>query len=157
MFVSFMLTLCNQFCFYSCIVLIVWWCFYTLTTCHLFILRCLMHVKLNVIKLFNRLSLLANQNTSTSMQQSMSIVSQPVSVIAPVAVINNHCNHFNNHNKLNDVKDDDTNCQKCFVSNNNLTSSMKSNNHQKFIMSSSFQLHEDDLSKIDVKSLVSIK
>lgn len=115
--------------------LIALWCF-----CQLLILRCLMHVKLNVIKLFNRLSLLANQNTSTSMQQSMSMVSSVV-IQAPSSTFNNHTL---NHDTLTDVD----------CANNLSADAVKSSHHQKFIMSSSFQLHEDDLSKIDVKSLV---
>lgn len=166
------------------IVLIVWWCFLILTACHLFILRCLMHVKLNVIKLFNHLSLLANQNTSASMQQTMSMVSTAINsqqqqsehhqAPAQLNHIHNH-NHYNNNNNANnngnifnhyngnDDNDIDFDCQKTNVADaaagndNNLTSYIKSNHHQKFIMSSSFQLHEDDLSKIDVKSLVSSK
>lgn len=46
------------------------------------------------------------------------------------------------------VKTDDIDCEKADVSNNNLA-------NRKLIMSSSLQLHEDDLSRIDVKSLVS--
>lgn len=111
-----------------------------------------MHVKLNVIKLFNRLSLLANQNTSTSIQQSMSIVSQPGAINGKAP---SNLTNINNYNKLSDTKSDDSDCHKNL---NNVSSSpIKSSNSQKFIMSSSFQLHEDDLSKIDVKSLVRIK
>lgn len=129
----------NQFVFrnhsvfsYFSILLVVWWCFSILTACQPFILHCLMHVKLNVINLFNRLSLLANQTASTTMLATH-----------PVAVRVDHgqdarCNG-------------DTDCDKADVvgHNNNLT-------NRKFIMSSSLQLHEDDLSRIDVKSLVSL-
>ncbi|KAG5681886.1 hypothetical protein PVAND_011293 [Polypedilum vanderplanki] len=91
-------------------------------------------------------------NTSTSIQQSMSMVS-PVVIQAPLP-ITNHCNNIintNNHhndngNMLAHDKLTDSDCQNGSCNN-------KSNQHQKFIMSSSFQLHEDDLSKIDVKSL----
>jgi hypothetical protein len=134
-------------------VLIAFWCFFVL------ILRCLMHVvKPNVIKLFNRLSLLANQNTSTSMQQSMSMVS-------PVVMQTNHCNTINNQNAserhengVEKLIDSECHNGDCLVASNNcnsLAAAAKSSQHQKFVMSSSFQLHEDDLSKIDVKSLVS--
>lgn len=82
-----------------------------------------MHVKLNAIKVFNRLSLLADQNASTVKLS---------------------------HSKLsNSAKSDDFDCEKADAANNiNLAT-------RKFIMSSSLQLHEDDLSRIDVKSLVS--
>lgn len=163
--ISFLLILLfNHFCFYSCILLIVWWCIYTLTTCHPFILRCLMHVKLNVIKLFNRLSLLANQNTSTSIQM-MSIVSQPSkkSSSASVEASFTHNHKYQNNSSQNNkicierlnFNDDGTNGQKIIVKNSILNPSVISNNRQKLVMSSSFQLYEDDLSQIDVKSLVS--
>lgn len=84
-----------------------------------------MHVKLNVIKIFNRLSLLANQ-TTTSLPASLKIT---------------HAQFSNGNNT-------DTDCEKTDVANNNLST-------RKFVMSSSLQLHEDDLSRIDVKSLVS--
>lgn len=93
-----------------------------------------MHAKLNVIKLFNRLSLLANQTLSS-----------------PVKV--SHTQN-SNRNKIvaSDVKADDTDYEKTDVANNNLANDKAS---RKFIMSSSLQLYEDDLSRIDVKSLVS--
>lgn len=117
---------------YFCILLVVWWCFSILTACHLIIL----HVKLNVIKLFNRLSLLANQTAST--------LSLPASV---------RVNHTQNSNRSRiAVTTDDTDCDKADVANNNVANDKAS---RKFIMSSSLQLHEDDLSRIDVKSLVS--
>lgn len=47
-----------------------------------------------------------------------------------------------------DVKNHDIDCERADVANNNLAS-------RRLIMSSSLQLHEDDLSRIDVKSLVS--
>lgn len=118
---------------YFCILLVVWWCFSILTACHLIIL----HVKLNVIKLFNRLSLLANQTAST--------LSLPASV---------KVNHTQNSNRSKiAVTTSDADCEKPDVSNNNLANDKAS---RKFIMSSSLQLHEDDLSRIDVKSLVSV-
>jgi len=160
-FLFLLILLFNHFCFYSCILLIVWWCIYTLTTCHLFILRCLMHVKLNVIKLFNRLSLLANQNTSTSIQM-MSIVSQPFkkSSSASVEASFTHNHKYQNNKKSSEklnINDDGTNGQKIIVMNSILNPSVISNSRQKLVMSSSFQLYEDDLSQIDVKSLVSKK
>lgn len=104
-----------------------------------FILQCLMHVKLIVIKLFNRLSLLTDQTAST--------LSLPGSVkVSPSQ--KSHRNNFVVHN----VKTDDTDCERADVANNNLDNDKAS---RKFIMSSSLQLHEDDLSRIDVKSLVS--
>jgi hypothetical protein len=126
-----------------------------------------MHVKLNVIKLFNRLSLLANQNTSASVQM-MSIVSQPAkksssSPSVTASFTHKHKYQINNihHNQKSSVKlninDDVSNDQKIIVTNSILNPSVISNNHQKLVMSSSFQLYEDDLSQIDVKSLVSKK
>lgn len=90
-----------------------------------------MHVKLNVIKIFNRLSLLANQT---------SLLSSSVKV--------NHAQYSLNA-FADDVKSDDTDCERADVANNNSAS------RRLIIMSSSLQLHEDDLSRIDVKSLVS--
>jgi hypothetical protein len=96
-----------------------------------------MHVKLNVINLFNRLSLLANQTASAT------ALSLPGSV-----KVNHTQNSIHNVVVIDDVNTDDTDCDKTDVANNNLA-------NRKFIMSSSLQLHEDDLSRIDVKSLVS--
>jgi hypothetical protein len=111
-------------------VLVVSWCFSILTACcHLFILHCL-HAKLNVINVFNRLSLLANQTT------------------LPASVKVNNTQDSIENVFVDDVKTDDIDCGKADVANNNLA-------NRKFIMSSSLQLHEDDLSRIDVKSLVS--
>lgn len=115
---------------YFCILLVVSWCFSLLTACcHLFILYCL-HVKPNVINLFNRLSLLADQTP------------------LPASVKDNHTQDSIENVFVDDVKTDDIDCDKADVANNNLAD-------RKFIMSSSLQLHEDDLSRIDVKSLVS--
>lgn len=97
-----------------------------------------MHVKLNVINLFNRLSLLANQTASALTLSSL-----------PESVIVNHTQNSIHNIVIDDVKTlNDIDCGKADVANNNLA-------NQKFIMSSSLQLHEDDLSRIDVKSLVS--
>jgi hypothetical protein len=82
-----------------------------------------MHVKLNVINLFNRLSLLANQTASS----------------LPASVKVNHAQFLS---CMSDAKSADTDCDKA--------------SNRKLIMSSSLQLHEDDLSRIDVKSLVSV-
>lgn len=95
-----------------------------------------MHVKLNVINLFNRLSLLANQTTSA------------LTLSLPETVKVNHTQNSIHNVVIDDVKPDDNDCGKADVGNNNLA-------NRKFIMSSSLQLHEDDLSRIDVKSLVS--
>lgn len=124
-----------------------------------------MHVKLNVINLFNRLSLLANQNTSTSIE-TMSIVSQPSKKPTTASVEPSFTHTHKNLNKNSHIN------QKICEKNNNINDEVKhgqeitinsvfspsvtiSKNRQKFIMSSSYQLFEDDLSKIDVKSLVS--
>ena len=110
--------------------MVVSWCFSLLTACcHLFILHCL-HVKPNVINLFNRLSLLADQT------------------LLPASVKVNHTQDSIENVFVDDVKTVDIDCGKADVANNNLVD-------RKFIMSSSLQLHEDDLSQIDVKSLVS--
>lgn len=101
--------------------LVVRYDFGTLTACHLLILRCLMHVKLNVIKLFNRLSLTANQNGT---------------------------DEFSDDNGLVDVKANN------FRNTADASPTASPRNNQKFIISSNYQLHEDDLSRIDVKSLV---
>jgi hypothetical protein len=74
-----------------------------------------MHVKLNVIKLFNRLSLTTTQNE----------VEDGIDVKA---------------NNIRNTAD--------------ASPAASPRNNQKFIISSNYQLHEDDLSKIDVKSLV---
>lgn len=95
-----------------------------------------MHVKPNVINLFNRLSLLANQTASATLS-------------LPGSVKVNHTQNATHNEVFDDVKNDDTDCSGADVANNNLA-------NRKFIMSSSLQLHEDDLSKIDVKSLVSV-
>lgn len=88
-----------------------------------------MHAKLYAINIFNRLSLLANQLPS------------------PVKV--NHTQFTNcSESFVDHVKSDDTLCEKADVAKGIFPS-------RKFIMSSSLQLHEDDLSRIDVKSLVS--
>lgn len=50
---------------------------------------------------------------------------------------------------MKDANSDDTDCDKADVANHNNLAA------RKFIMSSSLQLYEDDLSRIDVKSLVS--
>lgn len=122
-----------------------------------------MHVKLNVINLFNRLSLLANQNTSTSIE-TMSIVSQPPKKPTSSSVEPSFTHNYNNHNWSNhtnqkfcdkiNINDEVTNEQEIII-NSVLSPSVISKNHKKFVMSSSYQLFEDDLSKIDVKSLVS--
>lgn len=97
----------------------------TLTACHLLFLRCLMHVKLNVIKLFNRMSLTTNQNEMMSPDTS-----------------------------------DSSNLSSFDVKANNIRNSLSETpaasprNNQKFIISSNYPIHEDDLSRIDVKSLV---
>jgi hypothetical protein len=98
-----------------------------------------MHVKLNVINLFNRLSLLANQTASTLSHPKVNRTQ------------NSTCNSVV---VVSDVKtDDDTDCvDRTDVTKHNLANDKAS---RKFIMSSSLQLHEDDLSRIDVKSLVS--
>lgn len=98
-----------------------------------------MHVKLNVINLFNRLSLLANQTAS--------MLSLPPSV-----KVNHTLKSNRNSLVVNDVKTDGTDCDKTDVANNYLANGKST---RKLIMSSSLQLHEDDLSRIDVKSLVS--
>lgn len=104
--------------------LVVRYDFEPLTACHFLILRCLMHVKLNVIKLFNRLSLTANQNglddTDSSDVKANNIRNSLIEVI-----------------KTADASP---------------TASPR--NNQKFIIPSNYPLHEDDLSRIDVKSLV---
>ncbi|XP_070509180.1 golgin subfamily A member 6-like protein 22 isoform X3 [Chironomus tepperi] len=116
-----------------------------------------MHVKLNVINLFNRLSLLANQNTSTSIQ-TMSIVSEPSKKSPSVETSSKH-KHIKtlikqkSFEKVNDINNKVTNSQVIIMTNNILNPSGMSKNRQKLIMSSSYQLYEDDLSKIDVKSL----
>lgn len=104
------------------IVLVVRYDFGTLTACHLLFLRCLMHVKLNVIKLFNRLSLTANQNGAT------------------------HDESFHNSDFIEEVMK--------VAAEQSPTAVPFPRQNQKFIVSSNFQLHEDDLSRIDVKSLV---
>lgn len=80
-----------------------------------------MHVKLNVIKLFNRLSLTATQNVSevTTSDNEIDVKANNI------------------RNSLADASP---------------TASPRIN--QKFIIPSNYQLHEDDLSRIDVKSLV---
>lgn len=92
-----------------------------------------MHVKLNVIKLFNRLSLLAD------------IQNQPA--VPP----------SNENNQIYNTKniDGDSNDSRTSDDGINLATDKSSNYHRKLIISSSLQLHEDDLSRIDVKSLVS--
>ena len=101
------------------------WCFSILTACHLVIL----HVKLYAINIFNRLSLLANQLPSQVNQTQYS-----------------NCNK----SKIIDrVKTDETQLEKTADAMKSILPT------RKFIMSSSLQLHEDDLSRIDVKSLVS--
>jgi hypothetical protein len=112
---------------YFCILLVVWWCIFLLTACQHFILHCSLHVKLNVINLFNRLSLLANQTASS----------------LPASVKVNHAQYLNCNSVVvvSDAKSGDTEREKAI--------------NRKLIMSSSLQLHEDDLSRIDVKSLVS--
>lgn len=122
--------------FSYCIVLIVRFNFGTLTACHLLFLRCLMHVKLNVIKLFNRLSLPANQNT------------------APLDVITTMSTPVKLNNIRNSLNDGKTTPDEFDRTNDNVASIK---NNQKFIISSNFHLHEDDLSRIDVKSLVRVK
>lgn len=65
----------------------------------------------------------------------------------PASVKVNHAQYCGAFAK--DIKSDDTDCDKAdVVIHNNLA-------NRKFIMSSSLQLYEDDLSRIDVKSLVS--
>lgn len=130
--------------FSYCNVLVVRYNFGTLTACHLLFLRCLMHVKLNVIKLFNRLSLSANQNTTKELS---SVITTAMLVSSPVKV-------NNIRNSLIDAKTDDLDSE-CKTS--IPVASTKNNNNQKFIISSNYQLHEDDLSRIDVKSLVRTK
>lgn len=66
----------------------------------------------------------------------------------PGSVKLNHTQNSIHNVVIDDVKTDDTDCGKADVANNNLA-------NRKFIMSSSLQIHEDDLSRIDVKSLVS--
>ena len=66
----------------------------------------------------------------------------------PASVKVNHTQDSIENVFVDDVKTDDIDCDKADVANINLAD-------RKFIMSSSLQLHEDDLSRIDVKSLVS--
>lgn len=123
--------------------LVVRYNFGTLTACHLLFLRCLMHVKLNVIKLFNRLSLSANQNAT---KEISSVITTAMLMSSPVKV-------NNIRNSLIDAKTDDLDS----ISTSSAVASTKHNNNQKFIISSNYPLHEDDLSRIDVKSLVRTK
>lgn len=96
-----------------------------------------MHVKLNVVKLFNRLSLLANQNSETPAATSTA------------TTITSMSNGI--HNNL--IDDVDSECKKT----NGISATTADVKHnQKFIISSNFNIHEDDLSRIDVKSLVRI-
>lgn len=91
-----------------------------------------MHVKLNAIHIFNRLSLLANQLPST--------------VKVNQTQFSTNCT---NKSIADRVKGDDTYHEmKADAAKTNLPA-------RKFIMSSSLPLQEDDLSRIDVKSLVS--
>ena len=110
------------------------WCFIL----NLF-LRCLMFVKLNGIKIFNRLSLVANGNstTSTTVTTNQIITNAPVQ---PMSTIQSTMNS----RKINTNSDEDYGC----LANN------KTNKYKRLIISSTLQLHEDDLSRIDVKSLV---
>lgn len=114
------------------------WCFIL----NLF-LRCLMFVKLNGIKIFNRLSLVANGNTtatSTTVTTNQIIINAPVlpmSAIIPPTI---------NSRKTNTNYNEDYGC----LANN------KTNKYKRLIISSTLQLHEDDLSRIDVKSLVRV-
>lgn len=134
--------------FSYCNVLVVRYNFGTLTACHLLFLRCLMHVKLNVIKLFNRLSLSANQNTTKDIT---SVITTAMLMSSPVKV-------NNIRNSLIDAKTDDLDSEcKNGLTTSTAVASTKNNNNQKFIISSNYQLHEDDLSRIDVKSLVRTK
>lgn len=112
------------------------WCFIL----NLF-LRCLMFVKLNGIKIFNRLSLVANGNTTTSttVTTNQIIINAqvlPMSAIPPTI----------NIRKTNTNYNEDYGC----LANN------KTNKYKRLIISSTLQLHEDDLSRIDVKSLVRV-
>lgn len=59
----------------------------------------------------------------------------------------------NIRNSLIDAKTDDLDS----ISTSSAVASTKNNNNQKFIISSNYPLHEDDLSRIDVKSLVRTK
>lgn len=138
--------------FSYCVVLVVRFNFGTLTACHLLFLRCLMHVKLNVIKLFNRLSLSANQNSYSSSPTTTTTTtsSTPSDVETTVKVNNIRNSLFDMASKTDEL---DSECKKI---NGDVMASTKNkiNNNQKFIVSSNYQLHEDDLSRIDVKSLV---
>lgn len=111
-----------------------------------------MHVKLNVIKLFNRLSLSANQNSYSSSPTTTTTTtsSTPSDVETTVKVNNIRNSLFDMASKTDEL---DSECKKI---NGDVMASTKNkiNNNQKFIVSSNYQLHEDDLSRIDVKSLV---
>lgn len=64
----------------------------------------------------------------------------------------------NIRNSLIDAKTDDLDSEcKNGLATSTAVASTKNNNNQKFIISSNYQLHEDDLSRIDVKSLVRTK
>lgn len=90
----------------------------------------MLHAKLKAINIFNRLSLLANQ------------------LPPPVKVNQTQITNCNESLATDHVKINDTLGEKADVVIGNLFK-------QKFIVSSSLQLYEDDLSRIDVKSLVS--
>lgn len=112
------------------------WCFIL----NLF-LRCLMFVKLNGIKIFNRLSLVANGNSSTS----TTVTTNQIIINAPVLPMSSITPTINIR-KTNTNYNEDFGC----LANN------KTNKYKRLIISSTLQLHEDDLSRIDVKSLVRV-
>lgn len=113
------------------------WCFIL----NLF-LRCLMFVKLNGIKIFNRLSLVATNGNSTSTSTTNQII-----INAPTTLPMSTCPPTINTRKTNTNYNDDYGCD---MANN------KTNKYKRLIISSTLQLHEDDLSRIDVKSLVRV-